>query len=106
MLLIIILLLKQKQNRWNIRDDNRKTNVLKSCSSKWRAFKKRLKKIILANKRDPLQMYSFLEKSTLEKFKERILSKEFQVCWTLMYLNSINYYVVFFIIVFVTSIGR
>ncbi|CAI9289875.1 unnamed protein product [Lactuca saligna] len=51
-----------------------------TCNHKWRSYKKRLKKNFLVNEneRNPLETYSYLEKTTLQKFKERISSKEFQ----------------------------
>ncbi|CAH1433785.1 unnamed protein product [Lactuca virosa] len=52
-----------------------------TCNHKWRSYKKRLKKNFLVNEnvRNPLETYSYLEKTTLQKFKERISSKEFQI---------------------------
>ncbi|CAI9276142.1 unnamed protein product [Lactuca saligna] len=68
------------QKRWNIHDENRKSYVLMTCNHKWRSYKKRLKKNFLVNEneRNPLETYSYLEKTALQKFKERISSKEFQ----------------------------
>ncbi|CAH1426673.1 unnamed protein product [Lactuca virosa] len=43
---------------WNICDDKRKTNMLKTYNEKWRSFKKRI---------------------ALQKFNEMISSKEFQI---------------------------
>nr|KAJ0192578.1 hypothetical protein LSAT_V11C800445420 [Lactuca sativa] len=65
------------KKRWNIPNDNRKKDVLKTCNSQWRAFKKRLKKKC-DNQRDPLETYSYLERSTLQSFRQRISSEEFQ----------------------------
>ncbi|CAH1450038.1 unnamed protein product [Lactuca virosa] len=65
------------KKRWNIPNDNRKKDVLRTCNSQWRAFKKRLKKKC-DNQRDPLETYSYLERSTLQSFRQRISSEEFQ----------------------------
>ncbi|CAI9271355.1 unnamed protein product [Lactuca saligna] len=72
-----ILILKQKQKRWNIPNDNRKKDVLRTFNSQLRAFKKRLKKKC-DNQRDPLETYSYLERNTLQSFRQRISSEEFQ----------------------------
>ncbi|CAH1433786.1 unnamed protein product [Lactuca virosa] len=66
--------------RWKIHDEKRKAYVLMTCNHKWRSYKKRLKKNFLVNEnvRNPLETYSYLEKTALQKFKERISSKEFQ----------------------------
>ncbi|CAI9260258.1 unnamed protein product [Lactuca saligna] len=68
------------KKRWKIHDENRKSYVLMTCNHKWRSYKKRLKKKFLVNEneRNPLESYSYLEKTTLQKFKERISSTEFQ----------------------------
>ncbi|CAH1454434.1 unnamed protein product [Lactuca virosa] len=52
-----------------------------TCNHKWRSYTKRFKKNLLANENEgnPLETYSDLEKNALQKFKERISSKEFQV---------------------------
>ncbi|CAI9266279.1 unnamed protein product [Lactuca saligna] len=52
-----------------------------TCNHKWRSYKKRLKKNFLVNEneRNPLETYSYLEKTASQKFKERISSKEFQI---------------------------
>ncbi|CAH1439448.1 unnamed protein product [Lactuca virosa] len=51
-----------------------------TCNHKWRSYKKRLKNNLLTNEneRNPLETYLYLEKTALQKFKERISSKEFQ----------------------------
>nr|KAJ0211205.1 hypothetical protein LSAT_V11C400196840 [Lactuca sativa] len=72
-----ILILKQTQKRWNIPNDNLKKDVLTKCNSQWRPLKKRLKKKC-DNQRDPLETYSYLESSTLQRFRHRISSEEFQ----------------------------
>ncbi|CAH1413652.1 unnamed protein product [Lactuca virosa] len=66
------------KKRWNIHDEKRRAYVLMTCNHKWRSYKKRLKKNFLTNERNPLETYSYLEKTALQKFKERISSKEFQ----------------------------
>nr|KAJ0224537.1 hypothetical protein LSAT_V11C100047740 [Lactuca sativa] len=68
------------KKRWNIHDENRRAYVLMTCNHKWRSYKKRLKKNFLVNEneRNPLESYSYLEKTALQKFKDRISSKEFQ----------------------------
>nr|KAJ0222087.1 hypothetical protein LSAT_V11C200066020 [Lactuca sativa] len=59
----------------------RMTTVKKMCfrtfNSQLRAFKKRLKKKC-GNQRDPLETYSYLERNTLQSFRQRISSEEFQ----------------------------
>ena len=79
MLPLLIVVLNPKQKRWTITDENRRKNVLKNCSEKWRTFKKGLTRKIQADEGDPLETWSYLDEADLQIFTQRISSPEFQV---------------------------
>jgi hypothetical protein len=76
---VIIIVIKKKQKRWTICDENRRKSVLKSCNQKWRTYKKSIKKKLSINDGDPRETWSYLEEPDLQIFRQRISTDEFQV---------------------------
>ncbi|CAI9276367.1 unnamed protein product [Lactuca saligna] len=65
------------KRRWNIQNNKRKGDVLKICNTAWKSYKKRLIRDFMANGRDPIPIYPYLDPDTWKTFKKERSSKEF-----------------------------
>nr|KAJ0219417.1 hypothetical protein LSAT_V11C300151710 [Lactuca sativa] len=68
-----------KQRCWNIQNNKRRGDVLKICNTAWKSYKKRLIRDFMANGRDPIPIYPYLDPDTWKTFKKERSSKEFQI---------------------------
>ncbi|CAH1415988.1 unnamed protein product [Lactuca virosa] len=67
------------KRHWNIQNNKRRDDVLKICNTAWKCYKKRLIRDFMANGRDPIPIYPYLDPDTWKTFKKERSSKEFQV---------------------------
>ncbi|CAH1445292.1 unnamed protein product [Lactuca virosa] len=67
------------KRRWNIQNNKRRGDVLKICNTAWKSYKKRLIRDFMANGRDPIPIYPYLDPDTWKTFKKERSSKECQV---------------------------
>ncbi|CAI9264530.1 unnamed protein product [Lactuca saligna] len=64
--------------RWNIQNNKRRGDVLKICNTAWKSYKKRRIHDFMANGRDPIPIYPYLDPDTWKTFKKERSSKEFR----------------------------